>query len=105
MIEPNQKELFEPRTMARRTDPRTSKQAASQARDLQSKHHSQIIGALAMGLPLAAEQIAAYIQVNSVAVNRRLAELERAGLIERTDLRHKNASGRWAMKWREVTSR
>jgi predicted ArsR family transcriptional regulator len=94
-------DLFDYEKAARRHDPATSKEAAQRAHDLAARHHAAIMGALnASAAPLAAEQIGDKIGIDHVAVNRRLTELERAEMIERTHERHKNRSGRSAVKYR-----
>lgn len=91
---------FQPRTLARRKDPETSHLAANAAESVRNEHSRRILAAMRGRPPLAAEQIADLVELSAVQVNRRLAELEAAGLIERTTARHRNRSGRMAAKWR-----
>ena len=93
---------FNPHTLARLTDPDTSHEAAASAESLRTKHHQQILSAFfdLPGVMLAAEQIADLIGLDMVAVCRRLHELERSGILEKTGSRHINRSGRGAAKYR-----
>lgn len=92
--------------MYRRTDPPTSPEAAIKTvvRNVKSDHHALILSALKRaGRPMAAEEIADATPIGDhVAVNRRLPELVREGLIERTTERHKNRSGSSAYRYRMV---
>ena len=91
---------FQPHRLARRKDPETSHQAANAAKGLRAAHSERILELLRSGHVLAAEQLADGLALSPVQVNRRLAELEDSGLIERTDQRHRNRSGRMAVRWR-----
>lgn len=86
----------------RRTDPSTSKEAGEHAERWRSGDHAAILMILQKSMrPLAAEQIADELKWDShVRANRRLPELERAGLIQKTEELHTNRSGRRAFKYR-----
>ena len=86
----------------RRSDPSTSKEAGDNTSRFRAGDCGSILGALGSALaPLAAEQISEVLHwASHVRANRRLKELERAGLIERTSQRHTNQSGRRAFKYR-----
>jgi predicted ArsR family transcriptional regulator len=86
---------------SRTTDPVTSKLAAFEAASLKSRHERAILGVLhSSARPLAAEEIGDRIRMSSVQVCRRLAGLERAELVARTEDLHVNRTGRKAAKWR-----
>ena len=87
----------------RRSDPSTSKEAGDNASRFRTGDCGSILGALGRVAPqpYSAEQISQALHwASHVRVNRRLGELERAGLIERTSQRHTNQSGRRAFKYR-----
>ena len=88
--------------MARRRDPRTSHQAAKQARELRSKHHRIILGALKTHGPAGKDRIASLTCLTGVAVCRRLSELHRAGIIEPTGRCVQSTAGRAEREWRLV---
>ena len=67
---------------ARRHDPATSQRAASRVQRFASGHFAAILTALQSG-PGSYRQIAARAGLEPVAVARRMAELEQAGLVRR----------------------
>lgn len=86
---------------ARRSDPDTSHAAARAAQTLGSRHAHDIVEVMARAAaPLAAEQIADRVGLTSVQVNRRLRELVDLEVIEPTEHRHRNRSGRHAVQFR-----
>jgi len=94
-------DLFEWTRAVRRTDPDTSVRAAIKAEKFAGEHHQMIISALwASGVPMASEQIADRIGLDHAAVWRRMSELERGGVIEKSGDEHLNRSNRWAKKYR-----
>lgn len=101
------------RRNARRTDPDTSHEAGAAANDFKGDDQEQIFQALQVsGKPMAAEEISdALGWGDHVRVNRRLPELAapvygdfgvtiRGALIERTEEKHVNRSGRKAYRYR-----
>ena len=64
---------------ARRTDPATSHTAARNAERFAASHAGRIMAALRWG-PLSAKGIAAITGLTVVQIDRRLPELQRAGL-------------------------
>lgn len=94
--------LFEPHKAVRTLDSVTSHEAAYSAESVAGRHHAKILEILRQaGVPLAAEQIGdGAPEIDKVAVGKRMVELERGGLVERTELRYVNRSGRGALKWR-----
>ncbi len=93
--------LFEPRKLARATDPDASKSAAAAASELRAAHFKRIEDALAASPePMTAEMIAdAAGTMDKVEVCRRFAELVRAGRIKRIDENGRNRSGRKAGRY------
>ena len=66
----------------RKSDPVTSKIAGTEARQFKGEHERRIIQALAQG-PAHRDEIARRSGLEQAAVWRRLAAMERAGLIEK----------------------
>ncbi|MGL4325825.1 MAG: MarR family transcriptional regulator [Beijerinckiaceae bacterium] len=108
-----QNDLFNPRTLARRHDPETSKEAAKTVREFAGGHHAQILDALAKHPDgLTAHEIAAFCQIDAHQVGKRINELEKAGRIENiiiadgdspdgyTVLTRATPGGRQARVWR-----
>lgn len=91
-------DLFEWEKAHRKSDPSTSRDAAlSMADGAAGRHHRLIIKAMEeVSRPMAAEQISDMLGID---VWRRFCELERAELIERTEEKHKNRSGRYAFRY------
>ena len=85
---------------ARRRDPATSHQAAASAKELQAQHHRVIVDCLKRHGALGKDGIAARTGLTGVAVARRTAELERAGLIQPTGKTVLSTAGRPEREWR-----
>lgn len=84
----------------RHTDPITSRDAGRAAQKFRTGDQSEILRALRRR-PMAAEEISDFLGWNdSVRVCRRLAEMIRADLIERTADKHTNRNGRGAFRHR-----
>jgi transcription initiation factor IIE alpha subunit len=101
----NQPSLFDsqPHTLARRSDPFTSKAAAARVSEFANTHHTKILEAMAEhGAPMGAEQIAAYTSIDAYQVRKRLPELQRAGLIQPLDVCRTTTSGRKERLWGRV---
>ncbi len=92
--------LFEPKKLARRHDPNTSKAAAKSCAETRNGHFRAILVAMrAGGQPnMTAEEIADRIGggIHRVQVCKRFAEMRRAGMIEPTGECRKNRNGRSA---------
>ena len=85
----------------RKSDPITSREAGEAATRFRSGDHAQILSALSDGFPRAAEEVSIRLGWDDhVRVNRRFGELERAGLVERTEFKHINRSGRAAFRYK-----
>ena len=69
--------------LSRRTDPHTSKAAASRAREFVSSHEARILGHMHGRPAMTYREIAAVTGMEPVAVARRLRGLERKGCIVR----------------------
>jgi len=69
----------------RRTDPVTSKLAGQAAREFKGEHERRILEALAAG-PAHRDEIARRCGLEQAAVWRRLAQLERRGLIAKAGM-------------------
>lgn len=82
--------LFAPE--ARRSDPPTSKAAGRQAVAFKGDHARRILAALASG-PAGKTEIASRCGLTEQQVARRMHELRRAGLVERTGREVESASG------------
>ncbi len=93
-------DLFDPERMARTTDPATSHAAAESMREAVARHHWLILGALDQAPRLSAQQIADRTDIDYVAVGKRMAELRRVHMIERTGTTWPNRSGRKADQYR-----
>lgn len=87
---------------SRISDPQTSHDAAKHAEKFLNSHHEAILAAMrASQRPMAAEEIAdACGWATHVQANRRMSELCDRGLIEPTEERHVNRSGRKAVRYR-----
>jgi hypothetical protein len=85
---------------ARRCDPVTSHQAAASAKELQAQHHRVIVDCLRRHGALGKDGIAARTGLTGVAVARRTAELERAGLIKHTGKTVLSTAGRPEREWK-----
>lgn len=73
--------LFTPR--ARRTDPKTSKDAARRAARFAASHAGMILAAIVASPGITALQIADRIGLHKSQVNKRTGELAAEGMIER----------------------
>jgi hypothetical protein len=92
--------LFGLEPQARRSDPPTSHQAAASARELQAQHHQVIVACLKRHGALGKDGIAARTGLTGVAVARRTAELQRAGLIQPTGKTVLSTAGRPEREWK-----
>ena len=91
--------LFDISPLARRTDPATSHQAAASAKELQAQHHRVIVACLKRHGPLGKDGVASRTGLTGVAVARRTAELQRAGLIQPTGKTVLSTAGRPEREW------
>ena len=84
---------------ARRHDPATSHQAAADAKQLQARHHRLILECLREHGALGKDGIAARTSITGVAVARRMAELQREGLVRWTGRTVPSTAGRAEREW------
>ena len=89
---------------ARTTDPVESHQSSAQAETMAKEHCNIILRTLgvAVGEPLAVEQIEALCPLTKWQISRRMSDLQKRNLIEDSGLKHQNANGRRAAKWQKV---
>ena len=93
-------DLVEP--LARRTDPDTSHQAARQAKELAAMHQRTILACLEAHGPLGKDGIGARTQLTGHAVGKRMAELQRMGLVTLTGRNVPSTAGRAEREWRRM---
>ena len=78
-----QRDLFSQSPRARRRDPQTSHVAAEKAGHFQARHIALIWDVLKDLGKMTPREIAKWLDMDYVAIQRRGAEMERRGLIER----------------------
>lgn len=86
---------------ARRSDPPTSKAAGRNSRRFAGGHCRKILDALAIG-PGTKDEIAARCGLTEQQVARRMHELRRKGLVERTGREARSASGCFEDEYRRA---
>ena len=86
---------------ARRTDPATSKAAAARAAAFTGDHARRILAALEVG-PAGKTEIGRRCGLTEQQVARRMHELRRAGLVERTGREVRSASGNREHEYRRA---
>lgn len=91
---------FDAVTLARRTDPITSHEAAEHVNEFAAGHHKLILDCLTEHGPLSPDQIATKIRLDKFQICRRLPEMQRAGLVEPTGETRLSATGRKERIWR-----
>lgn len=87
---------------ARRTDPKTSRQAAELAVEFRGDHRDRIVAALEAG-PAGKTEIGRRCGLTEQQVARRMHELRRDGLVERTGREVESASGCREHEYRTAT--
>lgn len=98
-------EEFDPKKHARKTDPTTSQMASMQAGQLAHQHCAEIKRVLDEVYPdgLNFEEISTKVGFQQTTqVSRRMVDLERQGMAERTGETRQTSSGRQAQIWRAV---
>lgn len=93
---------FDATTLARRTDPHTSHEAAEHVGEFAGGHHKLILDCLKEHGPLSPDQIATKIRLDKFQICRRLPELQRAGLAQPNGETRRSASGRAERVWRAL---
>lgn len=89
--------MFEPK--ARNTDPVTSHMAADSAKELARQHHDRIIACLTKHGPAGKDEIAERSGLEANQVARRMAELQKAGLVVLTGRLVQSKSRRAEREW------
>ena len=90
---------FDPTTLARRSDPATSKAAARRVREFAAGQCATILATLRQNKALGAEQIADITGIESYAVRKRLADLEHASLARPLPQHRETRTGRNERLW------
>jgi hypothetical protein len=91
---------YDPRFLARRTDPPTSKLAAEEMIEHLAKCHAWALDCVTESPGWTANELGARYCVADVRrINRRLPELERLGLVVRGDERACRRTGRKCVTW------
>lgn len=93
---------FDALTHARRSDPETSKDAASRVREFAAGQCAEILTMLHKYGPLSPEQIAAKLAIDKVAVCRRLPDLQKASKARPTGLTVATIAGRRQRVWQAI---
>lgn len=93
---------FNPRSLARRSDPPTSHEAARRVREFASGHASTILDCVEAHGPMTVDEVAKHTPLLAHQINKRLPELQRAGLVAPTGETRLSASGRPERVWRAV---
>lgn len=86
-------------TLARKTDPVTSKAAASAAQAFAAGHCRQILDSLREHGPQTKDELARHTGLDSVAVARRMAQLRDQLLVRDSGLTRPTVTGRAATVW------
>ena len=90
---------FEPRTLARRSDPETSQNAAARVREFAAGQCAEILYLLRKHGPLSPEQLAAHMAIDAYSVRKRTADLEKACKARPNGMTCATASGRRQRIW------
>lgn len=96
-----------PETLARRTDPATSHQAARRVSEFAKQHHAQILGVLSQRPDgMTVHEIASLCRLDAHAVGKRMGELAKAGsvyvatdVMTGDDMTRAGPSGRQSRVW------
>lgn len=86
-------------TLARRSDPTTSKAAATAAQSFAQGHCRLILESLTTHGPQTKDELAAHTGLDSVAVARRMAQLREQLLVRDSGITRPTATGRAATVW------
>lgn len=93
---------FNPRALARRSDPATSHEAARRVREFATGHSATVLACLKAHGTLTVDEIAKHTPLLAHQINKRLPELQRSGLVAPTGETRLSASGRPERVWRAV---
>lgn len=86
----------------RANDPWTSFDAARAAAEFGDSHCGRILASLTNNGPQSKDELARRLDMDGVAICRRLSDLQRRGQAEPTEDKRKSAAGRWERIWRAV---
>ncbi len=92
-------DMFDPRYLARSTDPETSRQAARGAHEFAGAHIGIVLACLKTHGPQTIDEIAKRTALTSVQVARRTSDMHKRGLAEPTGATRLSASGRRERVW------
>lgn len=87
---------------ARRSDPETSKEAASRVREFAAGQCAEILYLLRRYGPLSPEQLATLMAIDAYAVRKRTADLQKAGKARPNGLTCATVSGRRQRIWEAI---
>lgn len=90
------------RTLARATDPDTSRIAAARTVTFRANHAGRILAALQDRGPMTVDQIAKVTDLTAWQVNKRLPELQKAKVATPTGETRLSASGRPERVWKSI---
>ena len=93
---------FDAASHARRSDPETSKDAAARVREFAGGHCSVILRLLNERGPMTCDEIAKHTHLMAHQINKRTADLYRAGKAMPTGETRLSASGRSERVWRAI---
>lgn len=79
----------------------TSFDAAKSVRPKAGSLREAVLGMIKQR-PMSADDVAGCLGESILAIRPRVAELKRMGLIEQTEMRHRNKSGKMAVVWRAI---
>lgn len=96
-------DLFDPRNLARTSDPVTSHQAAAGAAEFAGAQRARVLEALPAGAELGAEEIGDLAGMDAYQVRKRLPELRALGQVHPTDRTRTTRGGRAERIWARAT--
>ncbi len=93
---------FTPHKLARRRDPATSKEAAGRVKEFAAGQCAAILAVLREKGPMTCDEIAKHSHLMAHQINKRTADLFKAGLASPTGETRLSASGRSERVWRVI---
>ncbi len=93
---------FDAATHARRSDPGTSKDSAAKVREFAAGQCADILAVLREKGPMTCDEIAKHSHLMAHQINKRTADLFKAGLASPTGETRLSASGRSERVWRAI---
>ena len=95
-------DMFDPRYLARSTDPETSHQAARGVHEFAGAHIDIVLACLKAHGPQTIDEIAKRTALTSVQVARRLPDAQKRGWAQPSGAERLSASGRLERVWRAI---